>query len=193
MNALSPIQNHQNLHSETLTREVLSGEVKAIQEWVNRTLEKMKEQEKILMRNKEVEKIVLLCEKSIHWGIIEFAQLLRETWDINIQGYFDWSLMGEVVYWEDMEILELLLKQENILINELAGGTEWFQKWLTALGIASRCEDMSILKRLLDDPHLDIYAHNQLVEAYKHANNEDVRDFLRQKLKFYGLTIPSLQ
>lgn len=51
---------------------------------------------------------------------------------------------------------------------------------------------MSILTRLLDDPRLDIHAHNQLAEAYKHANNEDVRDFLRQKLEFYGLTIPSL-
>lgn len=32
MNALSSIQNHQNLHSETLTREVLSKEVRTIQE-----------------------------------------------------------------------------------------------------------------------------------------------------------------
>lgn len=70
-------------HSE-MNRSILGEKVSEIQDKIGVTLEKMREQEIILLeKKKKLEKIVVMCEESEDPRIVVFAKILKETGDIN--------------------------------------------------------------------------------------------------------------
>ena len=81
------------------TKDLVDGAIGKMREQEKILLEKKKEQEEMLLEKKRrIEEIAVLCEKSESEEIVPFAEILRETSDINAENTDGWTILMTIAY-----------------------------------------------------------------------------------------------
>lgn len=78
----------------------------------------MKKQEEILKEKRDlIEKIAVICEEPENDIVASFAEILRETGDVNARLH-EWTVLMNALCFGHMKIIKLLLEHPDIGLNE---------------------------------------------------------------------------
>lgn len=179
--------NLENISSQAqVSMGDLGERILKAKEGVDGVLEKMREQEMILLEKKrKIEEIAVMCEESGNDKIISFAKLLRETWDINTKDDQGWTILMNAVLFVYTKIVDMVTLHPDTKINE--ADTNGF----TALICAAWRWQIDVVKTLLEDPRMNVYEHGQLVASYRLTVDEKVKILIKDKLDFYHIDLSS--